>query len=188
MKNCIIVHGSNSSKKEAKEGKPENLRHWKPWLKKNLEKRGIKTSNDLYPEDWLPDYDKWKKVFEKNIINEKTILVGHSAGTAFILRWLSENKRKVDKIILIAPSVIRTGKYEYLSKLKNFKYDSSLKKCFNTLTIFYSDNDDEDIIKSAKKVHEVVGGKIFNLKGRGHYTLDDMETEEFPELLAEVLK
>ncbi len=47
--NVIIVHGSNSSKKESKEGKPENERHWKPWLKKELEKRGIPVSNEFYP-------------------------------------------------------------------------------------------------------------------------------------------
>lgn len=48
MKNCIIVQGSNSSEKLSKEGKPENLRHWKPWLKRKLEENGIKTSNELY--------------------------------------------------------------------------------------------------------------------------------------------
>ena len=186
--NCIIVHGSNPSKKSAMQGKPENMRHWKPWLKKNLKKFGIETSNQLYPEDWLPNYEKWKNVFEKNIINNNTTLVGHSAGTAFILRWLSENKRKVDKVILIAPSVIKSGKYFERSKLKDFSYDSSLKKYFNKLVIFYSDDDDEHIIKSAKKVHKILGGKLINLKERGHFTLDDMGTEKFPELLKEILK
>ena len=185
--NCIIVHGSNSSEKESKEGKPENLRHWKPWLKKNLERRGIKTSNELYPEDWLPNYEKWRIVFEKNIINEHTILVGHSAGTAFLLRWLGENRKKIDKLILIAPSVIKSDKYKYLSKLKDFEYDSSLKKYFNKLVIFYSDDDDEDIIKSAKQVHSKLGGKLINLKGKGHFCFEDMGTEEFPELIKEVL-
>lgn len=98
--NCIIVHGSNSSEKHANEGLPRNERHWKPWIKKELEKRGFDVSNELYPKDWLPDYEEWKKVFERNKIDENTILIGHSAGTAFILRWLSENKRKVDKLIL----------------------------------------------------------------------------------------
>ena len=101
--NCIIVHGSNSSEKRATEGKPENLRHWKPWLKNNLEKNGIPTSNELYPRDWIPDYGEWKKVFEKNAISEKTTLIGHSAGTAFLLRWLTENKKKVDRLTMVAP-------------------------------------------------------------------------------------
>ena len=128
ISNVVIVHGSNPTEKEAKEEKPVNERHWAPWLKKELEKRGIKVSNELYPEDWLPDYEKWKKVFEKNKINENIILVGHSAGTAFLLRWLSENKRKVSKVILIDPSVIKDGKYLKESKLKDFNYNSSLDR------------------------------------------------------------
>lgn len=182
--NCIIVHGSNSTEKKAKEGNPENKRHWKPWLKEQLEKRGIETSNQLYPEDWLPNYEKWKKVFEKNKINENTTLIGHSAGTAFILRWLVENKKKVDKVILVAPSVIKWGKYgDGLSNLKNFEYDSSLKKYYNQLILFYADNDDEEIIKSAKQIHSRLGGKLICIKGKGHFTEGDMGTNEFPELL-----
>lgn len=192
MKNCIIVHGSNATEQGSKEGKPENERHWKPWLKRNLEKEGIEVSNDLYPEDWLPDYDKWKEVFEKNRIDESTTLVGHSAGTAFILRWLAENKRKVGKVILVAPSVIKTEKYitglKRLSKLKDFEYDSSLKEYFNQLVIFYSDDDMDNIIESAKKVHEILGGELIHLEGKGHFCLEDMGSEEFPELLEEVLK
>jgi hypothetical protein len=186
--NCIILHGSSPNKKDSKEGNPENERHWKPWLKNELEKRGIKVSNELYPEDWLPDYEKWKKVFEKNQIDEKTILVGHSAGTAFLLRWLSESKRKVDKVILVAPSVIRAGKYLKRSKLKYFEYNSSLKKYFNELVMFYSDNDDKFIIESAKQIYSKLGGELICIKGKGHFTEKDMKTKEFPELLEEILK
>lgn len=186
--NCIIVHGSNSTEKEAKEGKPENERHWKHWLKEQLEKRGIEVSNQLYPEDWLPDYKRWKKIFEKNKINDNTILVGHSAGTAFILRWLAENKRKVNKIILVAPSVIKWGKdNEGLSDLKDFEFDYSLKKYFNKLVVLYSDNDDEDIIESAKEVNSRLGGELICIKGKGHFTEGDMGTDEFPELLNTIL-
>ncbi|KKQ87045.1 MAG: hypothetical protein UT09_C0021G0001, partial [Parcubacteria group bacterium GW2011_GWF2_38_8] len=112
----------------------------KPWIKKQLEYVGIDVSNSLYPEDWKPDYSAWKKVFEKNIIDEGTILVGHSAGAAFLLRWLSENKRKINKLILVAPSIVKTDKYIRLSKLKDFSYNPSLKNYFNELVIFYSDN------------------------------------------------
>jgi hypothetical protein len=37
-------------------------------------------------------------------------------------------------------------------------------------------------------VHEKLGGKLINIKGKGHFTFDDMGTEEFPELLEEILK
>lgn len=188
MTNVIIVHGSNENEKEAKEFPTENERHWKPWLKKELEKKGINVSNQLYPEDWLPDYTKWKKVFEKNKIDKKTILIGHSAGTAFLLRWLSENKKKINKLILIAPSILKGGKYLGKSKLKDFEFDSSLKKYFDELIVFYADNDGDYVVESAQQIHQKLGGKSINLSGKGHFVEEHMKTKEFPELLAEILK
>ena len=185
--NVIIVHGSNPTEKGSQEGLPENERHWKSWLKKKLEKRGFSVSNELYPEDWLPSYEKWKVVFEKNKINENSILIGHSAGTAFLLRWLGENKKKVDKVILVAPSIIRCGKYLKESNLKNFDIDFSLKKYFNELVMFYSDDDYDFIIGSAKKIYSKIGGKLIELKDKGHFIEEDMGTKEFPELLGEIL-
>ena len=185
-RNCVIVHGSNDSEKEALKGKPENLRHWKPWLQKSLEKKGIKASNDLYPKDWAPDYLAWKKVFEKNKVDENTTLVGHSAGCSFILRWLSENKKKVDKVVFVAPSIYKSEKYKKL-RFKDFEYDTSLKQYFNELTIIYSDTDDEDIIRSSKEIHFKIDGSLVMLKGKGHFTYEDMGSEEFPELLNSIL-
>jgi len=185
--NCIIVHGSNLSEKEAKEGLPENERHWKPWLKKELEKRGIKVSNELYPKDWMPNYNDWKKIFERNNINEETVLIGHSAGSAFVLRWLSENKIKVNKVILIAPYITKGGKYSYLNKFNDFEFDSSLKRYFDRFVIFYAEDDDEDIIKNAKQIHKKLGGKLINFKGKGHFIFEHMGTKEFPELLKEII-
>lgn len=114
--------------------------------------------------------------------------MGHSAGTAFILRWLTENNQKVDKVILVAPSIVKTEKYKRLSKLKDFEYDSSLKNSFNQIVVFYSDNDNEHIIKSAKQIHSRLGGRLIHIKGKGHFCFKDTGTEEFPELLECILR
>ena len=183
--NCIIVHGSHYSKEEALK-KPNNLKHWIPWLKKQLEKLDISTSAELYPKNWKPNYNEWKKVFEKNELNENTILVGHSAGSTFILRWLAENKKKVNKVILVAPTIIKSNDLKRLNPLKDFNYNFSLKNYFNQLTIFYSDNDYKNIIESAKEIHTKLGGDIIHLKGKGHFCLSDLGTEKFPELLNQI--
>lgn len=103
-----MVHGSNSSEKQAFAWWRENTRHWLPWLKKELEwNYNIACSTDLYPCDWKPIYEEYKLVFEKNEINENTILIWHSAWCAFILKWLNENVGlKIWKIILVAPYVL----------------------------------------------------------------------------------
>ena len=54
--------------------------------------------------------------------------------------------------------------------------------------MFTADDEEDDGKKSLKIFHEALGGKIIELKEHGHYTLGDMETEKFPELLREILK
>lgn len=71
-----------------------------------MKNRKIEVSADLYPQDWRPHYDDWKKVFEKNEINSDTILIGHSSGGGFLVRWLGEAKIKIKKLILVALAIM----------------------------------------------------------------------------------
>ncbi|MBS3085270.1 hypothetical protein J4225_01125 [Candidatus Pacearchaeota archaeon] len=54
--------------------------------------------------------------------------------------------------------------------------------------MFTADDEEEEGKKSLKIYHNALGGRVIELKGRGHYTLEDMGTDKFPELLNEVLK
>jgi len=179
----VIVHGSNDSKEESKSKKygPENLRQWKPWLKKELESRGIEVSNELYPEDWNPNYEKWKKVFENSKIDEGTILIGHSAGTAFLVRWLGETGKRIKKLILVAPWIFSKKKSQ--ASFYTFQINPLIKKQVKEIVYFTSN--DEDIIgkESLKVFHEILGGKIIELKSHGHF----VKYNQFPELLAQIL-
>jgi len=187
--NCIIVHGSNSTEKSSKKSPPENERHWKPWLKKELEKRGINVSNELYPKDWIPDYGKWKKVFEKNKIDENTILIGHSAGGGFLVRWLDETKKRVKKLILVSPE--KSGKARNPARARLYG-EKTIKNISNLVSegilIFTSNNDLPSHIVAAKEYEKELPAKVIFLKNHGHFTLGDMGTEEFPELIDAVIK
>ncbi|MEK6885583.1 MAG: class I tRNA ligase family protein [Nanoarchaeota archaeon] len=188
ISNVIIVHGSNSSENEAKKGKLENERHWKPWLKRELEKRKILVSNELYPQDWAPNYEDWKKNFEKNKINEDTILVGHSAGGGFLVRWLEETQRKIKKLILVSPGKSGKARLETRAKLYGDRkiYDIA-KYVSDGILIFTSNNDTNLHIEGAREYGKELPAKLIELEGRGHFTFGDMKTEEFPELLEEIL-
>ena len=54
--------------------------------------------------------------------------------------------------------------------------------------MFTADDEEENGKKSLEIFHKALGGKILELKGMGHYTLNDMGKEEFPELLNIILK
>ncbi len=140
------------------------------------------------PESWVPSYEKWKSEFEKKEINEETTLIGHSCGCAFLVRWLGDSKRKIDKLILVAPWKIGTSSKEKI-KFYNYAIDETIKSRVNNIVMFTADNEAENGKKSLKMFHDALGGTIIELKGRGHYAGDDeVRTEEFPELLKIILE
>ena len=69
----------------------------------------------------------------------------------------------------------------------DYTIDKTIKSRAEEIIMFTADNEEELGKRSLKLFHDVLGGKIIKLKGRGHYTMDDMKTEKFPELLNVIL-
>jgi hypothetical protein len=55
------------------------------------------------------------------------------------------------------------------------------------IVMFTSDSEMEDGKKSLAIYHAALGGDIVDLPGKGHYTIADMRTHEFPELLSKIV-
>ncbi len=160
-------------------------KHWIPWTKKQLIAKGISTETPLMPEPWEPDYEKFRKEFEKNKVTKDTILIGHSCGCAFLVRWLGDTGKKINKLILVAPWKIPSN--EIKRRFYEYPIDITIKERVKEIIMFTADDEEEDGKKSLKIYYDALGGKIIDLKGRGHYTFNDMKTEEFPELIEAVL-
>ena len=189
-KKVYIIHGCPSNVEKAMNPKTRTYdKHWMPWIKKELALRSIETEIPLMPEPWAPDYEKFKKEFEKNKISEDDILIGHSCGCAFLVRWLGDppvGGKKISKLILVAPWKI-TEK-ETRKSFYDFVINETIKFRVKEIVMFTSDNEEENGKKSLKIYHDVLGGEVIELKNHGHYVLDDMGTEEFPELLEVILR
>jgi predicted alpha/beta hydrolase family esterase len=185
--NCIIIHGCPSSI-EARDPETRTYdKHWIPWTKKQLISKEIETETPLMPEPWEPEYDKFKQEFEKHSIKEDSILIGHSCGCAFLVRWLGETKQKINKLILVAPWKINDRGDEFREEFYTYPIDKSIKDRVDEIIMFTADDEADDGKESLKIYNKALGGKIIELKGHGHYTLEDMGTEEFPELIKEVM-
>lgn len=187
--NCIVIHGCPSNQEEfININDPGSYpKHWIPYIKKELTTVGIKTITPLMPNPWNPDYDAFKKEFEKYPVSENTILVGHSCGCSFLVRWLGESKQKIKKLILVAPWKITKENNPIREKFYTYPIDEMIKSRVGEIVMFTADNETEGGKKSLEIYHQALGGKIIELKGRGHYILKHMGTEEFPELLAEII-
>ncbi len=155
---------------------------WMGWLKKELDSRNIATDCPEMPDPWNPVYDEYKKEFEKYRVDENTILVGHSRGCAFLVRWLGNATQKVKKLLLVAPYKIAVGDNLLKKEFYRFDIDAGISERVNDIVIFTSDDEDKEGILSARMYHKALGGKIISLKNHGHYTMD-----KFPEILQEMV-
>lgn len=192
MRNAILIPGRPDKDEYYDPQYPSNSNnHWFPWLTKQLQINDIFTVAIELPKPWQPRYEVWKKELERFEITPKTILVGHSCGGGFIVRWLSENKdRQVNKVVLVAPWLNpENNPKSDTADFFNFTIDPNLAKRTAGVTIFNSDNDKPTIHKSV----EIIRGEVKNVNYRefhnfGHFCFEDMKTTEFPELLSEILE
>lgn len=187
MKNAIILHGQPSKEEYYDPSMPSmSNAHWIPWLQGQLLKNDIATATPEVLFSYEPDWNLWKQEVERYDITSETILVGHSRGGDFWLRWLSENKdKRVGKVVLVAPSV------GYLTEDDNFfghyNIDSDLKSRTSDLVLFASDNDHQHMIDSAGEIRSIIKDINYREFHYGHFTLRGIGRPEFPELLDELI-
>jgi len=162
-------------------------KHRIPRIKKELLENNIQTQTPLMPEPRQPDYDKFKNEFEKNHVDKNTILIGHSCGCAFLVRRLGETKQKILKLFLVAPWKINDEGDKFREAFYTYPIDVTIKDRVGKIVMFTANDKDPEGKESLKIFHEALGGEIIDLKNHGHYTLGDMGTEEFPELLKAIL-
>lgn len=187
MKNAIVVHGSPTFEEyhDHNEPSPSNA-HWLPWLQKRLLTKGILVQTPEFPTPYEPVYDEWKAVFEQFSVTADTILVGHSCGGGFLLRYLSENNIAVGNVVLVAPWL--DPNHWIKDSFFDFTIDRNLSLRIKKLCIFQSDNDEDEIDISIRRiVQDIPDVRIRTFHHYGHFCLDSMGTEAFPELLEEVM-
>lgn len=191
MKNAVILHGL-PDKAEYRVARFLHIKmsriHWLGWLRKRLQKSGYRVYSPDMPNAYKPDWKTWTTEIEKSKIGPDTMLIGHSCGGGFWLRYLSERpKLKVGKVVLVAPwiDVPRQVAPDFF----NFKIDKKLIARTAGLTIIYSNNDMRSIKLSVDEIKkELPQARYKEFKGYGHFTIVSMKTRKFPELLDECIK
>jgi predicted alpha/beta hydrolase family esterase len=189
MKNALIIHGMGSKDEYYSLEYPSaSNSHWLPWLQKALISKDIFAVALEMPHNYEPRYDTWKQEFERFPISRDTILIGHSCGAGFIVRWLSEHKDvMVDKVVLVAPWLDPAR--EETADFFDFDIDKDLVSRTAGLTLFQSDNDPvPGVAESIKYLCEALEKvELKMLHNYGHFCFAHMKTVEFPELVSVIL-
>jgi len=186
MKQVIIIHGLPDEEEFYGDvwPSPSNA-HWIPWIQKQLNKKDITSQALEMPKPYFPDYKEWSDVFSQMKISNETVLVGHSCGAGFLLRYLSENSSVNPKrVVLVAPW---TDMESYLRDQGNDFFDFELGKELGNRTevhVFISSDDDRSMLDTVNKLKAEVQNIIYHeFTDKGHFTEPDLGTKEFPELL-----
>lgn len=188
MKTAIVIHGYNDQSEFEDINRPAASNdHWYPWLQRQLLLKGIDAQTPEMPGFFKPNYNNWKKMFERFEPNTETILVGHSCGAGFLIRWLSENSTKVGKVFLVAPWLDPHHMID--QEFFNFTLDPNLALKTDGLTIIYSTDDYPDVIESVNTLKDKLTHSNFKeFTNKGHFVLDSLKSEKFPELLEAILE
>ena len=183
---CVLVHGCPDAPEKGPRQRTYD-KHWIPWVARELTARGVQVQTPLMPEPWKPKYERFKKTFEKLNVTEDTVLVGHSCGCAFLVRWLGETKQRIKKLILVAPWKVPRKDDSTRKAFYTYPIDRTIAARVGEIVIFTADDEEPDGKKSVQLYRDALGGKLIELKNHGHYTFDDMGTAAFPELLAQIV-
>ncbi len=166
----------------------DKLRYRKDW--KDTLQETLGSTFDVFqprmPNSNNAQYSEWKIVFEKILdqVDDNVIVVGHSLGALFIVKYLSENNptRKIRSLFLIASPLDD----ETDESLGSFVVDSDKVKNIHKRTekiYFYFSKDDPVVAFSeAEKYMKKFPDAIFRiLDGRGHF-----KQENIPELVLDL--
>ena len=188
MKNYFIIHGFMGS----------NIENWFPWFKEKIDSENSLCVIPQFPiEIHKHNYDNWKKLLdvynkEYKMLNEDSVVIGHSTGSICALKYILENKIKIDKLILVS------GFNNFLAEDKNDIHNEinptyyvadediyNIRKYVNKIICIYGDNDPyipQDVLHNFSKsinAHEII------IKDGGHLNATAGYTT-FKEILNEI--
>ena len=138
-RHCIIIHGCPSGPEGERDADTRSFdKHWIPWVRERLIERNVPTLAPIMPDPWAPDYGRFKQEFEKYPVSDRTILIGHSCGCAFLVRWLGKSKQEIDTLALVAPWKIPRADDPGRSVFYDFPIDATIKRRVRRILMFTS--------------------------------------------------
>jgi len=156
---------------------------WKPWLRQRFG-GDYEVILPIMPNKTNAQFDEWKIWFEKLIpfLHDNVLLIGHSLGGTFLVKYLSENQffKKIKAVFLVGAIYDKDGDG---FSVVSFMLPEKLNLQTETIYLYHS-KDDPIVPFSAlgqyKEALPKAETKVF--EDRGHFN-----QEKFPELAQDIL-
>jgi hypothetical protein len=165
--NAFIIHGAYSSPQA----------NWFPWLRTELGALGIAAIVPEFPTGERQSLDNWLAAFGEyaEVIDEGTLMVGHSIGPAFILAVLERLDVRIPAAFLVAPFVERLGieRFDTVNDtfLRLFNWERIRRNC-ERFYVYASDNDPYVPLEKSRSVAKKLGAELKVVPGAGHFNSD----------------
>jgi predicted alpha/beta hydrolase family esterase len=178
LKRAILIHGNGNS---------QPTDNWLPYLKRELEKLGVKVDAPQFPDTELARSSYWLPFLEKELkVDQNTFIVGHSSGAIAAMRYAETHL--ILGCALIGAYYTDLGiETEKLSGYFNTPWDwEAIKKNQKWIIQFAGANDPWIPISEAHVIRDRLQTEYYESPDQGHFG-GDYYKETFLELL-EVLR
>lgn len=180
---AIIIHGICDEHEyfDMDFPSPSNA-HWLPWLQQKFLRSGVLCQILEMPKPYAPVYEDWATTFEQLKIDRETIIVGHSAGCGFILKWLHHHPEvKLERLILVAPWLDPKRMH---GKFLECQLDPQLQNSIGNLHVLYSKNEGVEGVSETKDliIKTYTAAQLYIFEDKGHFCFGDLGRPEFEEV------
>ena len=163
MKNVILIHSYNG----------DTVESFAPSIERYCKQNKINYFAPKFPIRKEAYYEKWETILNQYNINKDTIIIAHSLGTQFTLKYLALNDLEINTYISVAGFIDYEGRKDLEEILYRFKpSDNDFEKCkllIKNRYSIYSDNDELNQISKLEKYADKLNAKKILLKGKGHF-------------------
>ncbi len=155
---------------------------WKPLLRENLGEE-YEVFIPTMPNKYNAKYEEWKIWFEKIIpqLNDGLILIGHSLGASFLIKYLSENEiQRVIKALFLVGTPYDVDCFGF--GLASFALPEKINMPTKNIFLYHSKDDFVVPFSAFEKYKVIFPNAIFKeFEDRTHF-IDD----NFPELSVDI--
>ena len=174
MTKILIIHGT--------EGYPEE--NWFPWLKENLEASGHTVIVPQFPSPPVvaAKVSEWFEVLKQyeDMIDDDTIIIGHSLGCIFTLRILEKVLTPIKAAVFVsAPVGVRPIlNYERDLAFSGFEFNwDVIKLSARQFLVFHSDDDPYVGLANGEELAKKLGVELNFVPNAGHFNTKAGYTE-----------